>query len=701
MRFSALMTSLLVAAFPFVAAASATYVVAPWGDDNNDGAEARPFRTLQVAADRLMPGDVCVIRGGRYREHVVLHRSGTSEAPIRFQAAPGETVVVDGTESVDTTWASEDGRRYQTSLEEAPEQVFFREQAMMLARWPNMTFDENWDDAKKWGRTGTGSARGMVMSSELAVLGESLVGGQLFIKVGKGNNAFSRAIIGHEAGQPALYWDDSDFYDNQRLTGEDGRSDRIKTFGLHNNRYFVFNHRALLDGEQEWYYDRESNVLHFIPPGGTAPGPGEVSVKRRVYGFTGEQVEHVELRGITFFGCTVAFASTRHVVLAECNFLYPYELHTMHDNQQTRESQRPVSIQGEYGVIRNCLVKYAPGTSIRVEGRANRIENTIVTEGSRHGRHGDPNVSLEYDRKPATEVLDATGTPQRWAYSTQEGSVITRCTIFNGSGIGIYLPGPGPGTAEYNHVFNVGRYCSDVSALYIPQGNERAWTGFHHNWIHDINGIGLRCDQDGQQVLFHHNVVWNCKAGGKANGYEFRIYHNTIFVENPKHAFLMVKQQQMDVVADWPIQNNAVFRLADRIDLREWRRMGSDEKKSRDFVVDIPESPTIHHNHIIRPETQAALFLDPGEDNTDLRPAPEGPLVDQGAPIAGINDGFHGQAPDIGAYEYGGPYWRAGATWWPDGQTPPQTMAEATQRAHALTMDTRLYREDQESYEDQ
>ena len=66
-------------------------------------------------------------------------------------------------------------------------------------------------------------------------------------------------------------------------------------------------------------------------------------------------------------------------------------------------------------------------------------------------------------------------------------------------------------------------YCTDVSALYIPLGKKREWTGFHHNWVHDINGIGIRCDQDGEKVLFHHNVVWNCKAGGKANGYEMKM----------------------------------------------------------------------------------------------------------------------------------------------------------------------------------
>jgi hypothetical protein len=701
MRPITLIALALVAAAASVKAQPAACIVAPWGNDSNDGTESAPYRTIQRAANALLPGQTCVIRGGRYRETVTLTRSGAQDQPITFTAAAGEEVIIDGTDPIDTAWTSEDGRHYQTPLELTTDQVFFRDQAMVLARWPNMKFEENWNENKKWARTGAGSERGIVMSAELAALDKSLSGAQLWIKLGKGNNAFTRAILAHEAGQPTLRWDDTDFYDNPRLTGEDGRFDRLKAYGLHNNRFFVANHRTLLDAAQEWYYDAQAQALLFLPPDGQAPEPGEVSVKRRIYGFAGADNAHVVIRGITFVGCTAYFSKARHVTLDDCEFRYPYELLTMRDNQQVKDDQRPVSIQGENNILRKCFVTCAPGTSIHVTGRGNRIENCIVTEGSRHGRHGDPNVSLEYDRKRAYDGANADGVNQRWVYTSEEGNTITRCTIFNGSGIGIYLPGPGPGTAEYNHLFNLGLYCSDVSALYIPKGTDRAWTGFHHNWVHDINGIGLRCDQDGSQVLIHHNVVWNCKAGGKANGYDFRIYDNTIFVNNPDHPLLIVKQRQTEVVADWPIQNNAVFRLADRIDLREWGTMSEEEKAKRDYIVDIPESPAIHHNHLIKPNDQASHFIDPSEDGPDLRPAPGSALIDGGAIIPGITDDFQGNTPDIGAYEDGGPYWCAGADWWPEGQAPPQTMAEATRRAHAITQDRRLYREDTETYGEQ
>ena len=135
-----------------------------------------------------------------------------------------------------------------------------------------------------------------------------------------------------------------------------------------------------------------------------------------------------------------------------------------------------------------------------------------------------------------------------------------------------------------------------------------------------------------------------------------------------------------------------MFRLADRMDLREWKKKTKEERKERRFILDIPESPAIHHNHIVKSEQQDKLFANCSEDAMDLRPAKNSALIDKGVLVEGINDNYQGDAPDIGAYEYGGYYWTAGANWWPNGQEPPKTMAEASQRAHKMINSLRLYR---------
>lgn len=641
----------------------------------------------------MRAGDTCLIRAGRYCESVQLANSGKSGRPILFKAVPGERVVIDGTDPVEGGWRDEGKGVYSTVLRDSTEQLFFEYKPMMWARYPNMTFDQNWQDEKKWARTDAGSEVGLLRDAGVEALGVSLKGALVYIKLGKGNNCFSRRVLKHRAGSSDVSWDAEGFLDNPRLTAEDGQSEKIKQAGLVDNRFFIKGVKGLLDAEHEWFYESSSKTLSFAPPGGGMPTRSQVRVKVREYGVQSAGQEHIQFEGIEFFACSARFERMRFLTLDRCHFYYPYELHRYHDNVQVVKDQRPVYVQGENNRLKGCLVQYAPGTSLYMLGRKSELVDSVVCEGSRHGRHNDPNITVRYDH------LKRAG--RDFVYAQKKGNRVSHCTVFNGSGIGVYLLGRGPGTAEYNHVFNVGQYCTDVSALYIPLGKNRQWTGFHHNWVHDINGIGIRCDQDGEQVLFHHNVVWNCKAGGKANGYACRIFNNTIFVNNPNHAFLIVKQGQDELMSDWPVQNNVAYRLADRRDLRELKKMSKQQRKKRPFIMDLENSESIHHNHVIGAQSAGTLFVNTDENAIDLRPCKGSALIDAGVRVPGMTDGFQGRAPDIGAYEYGGPYWTAGASWWPEGKTPPQTMSEATQRAHRMSGGIRFYRNDHQKYRKQ
>lgn len=72
------------------------YYVAPTGSDSNPGTEARPWRTIQKAAETLAAGDTAYIRAGTYRERVVPQHSGSAGREITYAAYPGETVTIDG-----------------------------------------------------------------------------------------------------------------------------------------------------------------------------------------------------------------------------------------------------------------------------------------------------------------------------------------------------------------------------------------------------------------------------------------------------------------------------------------------------------------------------------------------------------------------------------------------------------------------------
>ncbi len=86
----------LAAPQPSIMAAGATYYVAPSGDDEHPGTQAKPWQTIQKAASFLGAGDTVYIRAGTYAEQVIPQNSGSAGNTITYAAYPGETVTIDG-----------------------------------------------------------------------------------------------------------------------------------------------------------------------------------------------------------------------------------------------------------------------------------------------------------------------------------------------------------------------------------------------------------------------------------------------------------------------------------------------------------------------------------------------------------------------------------------------------------------------------
>jgi hypothetical protein len=76
---------------------ASTLYVAPQGNDKNPGTLAAPFATISKGVAHLKPGDEVLVRGGVYRESVlVANAHGTAGAPIHIRAYPHETPIIDG-----------------------------------------------------------------------------------------------------------------------------------------------------------------------------------------------------------------------------------------------------------------------------------------------------------------------------------------------------------------------------------------------------------------------------------------------------------------------------------------------------------------------------------------------------------------------------------------------------------------------------
>jgi len=436
-----LITALLLT--PLAPLYAAEYFVAPAGSDSNPGTDIeQPFRTLQRAADAVAAGDTCLIRAGVYRETVLIAKSGEKEKPITFSSYQGERAIIDGSDIVTTPWIQCEDKVWKTKVAatQSIEAVFLDDRMLAEARWPNCTWEENWQPEKKWARTGKGTALGQIESAKLAESGQDLSGGLAYIKLSKGNNCFTRPVTGHRAGAATLRYDTTGI--EGRAWGEDSMPERIEAEGLEGNRFFVAA-RGALDAPGEWWHDVEAAELLLIAPDGREPAKSPVSVKVRFAGFEGRGISDVVIDGLEFRGCNARFVQSRRVVLRHCRFLYPSAPRVFPDLKTAKKTQKNICIEGEENIVERCLIEWAVDSALEIEGSGNRVENCVVHDCNLHGRHPGPGIGVNgveglSDRrgKRSADAADSTEA----ARPASAPNVIRRCTVYNVGGVGIYAP---------------------------------------------------------------------------------------------------------------------------------------------------------------------------------------------------------------------------------------------------------------------
>jgi hypothetical protein len=103
LKFKLLSLLLLIA----ITGSAKEYHVSVNGNNQNDGSAAKPFRTINFAAQKVQPGDVITVHAGTYRERIDPAFGGESDTRrIVYQAAPGEKVEIKGSEII-TGWKKE------------------------------------------------------------------------------------------------------------------------------------------------------------------------------------------------------------------------------------------------------------------------------------------------------------------------------------------------------------------------------------------------------------------------------------------------------------------------------------------------------------------------------------------------------------------------------------------------------------------
>jgi len=308
---------------------AATLFVAADGSDANPGSADRPFATLERARDEirkmkaggpLPAGGITVeVRGGTYELarplELTEQDSGSEQAPIVYRARKGATAKIVGGRVV-TGWQAvtdssvlkrwdpaaqgkvfqadlkalgitdlqgiSDARTYQS---DPGLEVFFQDQPMTLARYPNSGYMHIASVVDAGGKPQTGDAT-----------------------TPEGKFVCDDPRPARWAGEKDVWlhgfwvWDWADV--RIPLAGVDAAARSLslgpapgRTFHIRSGRWFYAeNVLSELDSPGEWYLDREAGVLYFWPPAPLSAGQVAVSVVRDLIRLN--DVSHVAFRGL-------------------------------------------------------------------------------------------------------------------------------------------------------------------------------------------------------------------------------------------------------------------------------------------------------------------------------------------------------------------------------------------------------------------
>jgi hypothetical protein len=624
---------LLIVGLTTFAAKATELHVTPAGDDSNPGTRERPLQTIQRAAEVAEAGDVCVVGQGTYRETVKLSKSGEEGRPIRFRSTPGEKVVVDGTEPIAGDWKLHKGQIWKIDVDREFEQLFVDGRMMFEACWPNIRFRDILS-RRGWARTGKGSRYGKIVDPELAKTGIDWTGALATLNVAHQFYTWSRRVSSHEAGSGTL-----DYPKN--LPAITHYADKAQPW--EDDFYYLSGKLEALDAPGEWFLDANTMTLYLWTLDGDSPAKHNVSVKIRTYGFEGKGLKHVSIEGFELIGCTLRLEQCQRVTVDGCHLLFPTYARDLSDLGEPRKPTPSTYISGEHNAVRNCSLALSNTHGLLVFGPHHLVENNLI-----HGICW--NGSLQY------AAIRCRARPDR--QGEEDGhTIVRRNTAFN-CGNAIVAVGYMPNyLVEYNHIYDGGKVCKDVSLLYtqLPLIEPSV---FRYNWVHGCHtehiALGIRGDDQTRGLTVHHNVVWDCGwfgiiVKGDRNG----VYNNTV-LGSGRFDVLLRRQPEPKKPwrKQWPLLKvqNANTECFNNVG----RKISSSHRRLQPLGGK-------HGNNYIG---ATPMLVDPSK--LDFRPHEGSPLVDAGRTIEGITDGYKGKAPDIGAYEYGGENWKPGVDWPPE-----------------------------------
>ncbi|MDD5327748.1 MAG: right-handed parallel beta-helix repeat-containing protein [Phycisphaerae bacterium] len=572
------------------------------GVDTNPGTSGQPFKTIQKAASLMVAGDACFIRQGVYREMVTPANSGTEKNPILFLAYPNEHPIISGADLLTGPWSVYSGSIYKTTISTPSEDAPFNQ----------LFVDHQMYNEARWPNTGVNQLVTMNRAySDAGTDGSILVDDAL--PPGDWNDAtvhivpgdewisFTKFITNYTPGASFSFSDNA--WGGEYYTPEVG------------DPYWLFGALDGLDIATEWYLkkaDVQSYDCYLWCEGNDSPSNHIVEVKKRNHAFDLSSKSHIRVKGMRIFAAAVLMDGSHNCLIENCHIKYVDHFSQCSSYSTSHNPYKHQNrMSGSDNEWKKCSIVYSAGNGIHDRGQGNKVTNCIIHD-------------VDYIATYAGAI---------YVNPDANGGLYTRNTLYDSGRFVFWHEGRGF-VCSYNHMYH-GPWLTKDCGITYSWGCDGGGAIICYNNVHDtvtsIYPRGIYVDNNCANLTIHHNLVWNIPETGINMSCPINNVHsfnNTILASCGK-AFGYGYWEAPADQSTCSVINNLY-------------------KCSIGNFAPIP--PELHHNGNY-------------EINPDGTLTSSSVAIDGGYVIPGITDGYVGDAPDVGCYEYGAEFWTAGADW--------------------------------------
>ncbi|WP_168123802.1 LamG-like jellyroll fold domain-containing protein [Paenibacillus sp. HB172176] len=406
-----------------------------------------------------------------------------------------------------------------------------------------------------------------------------------------------------------------------------------------NSAYYLFGNKDLLDAPREWFFESSTSTLYFYKPGGGMPDSSKVEIKKRTIGIDLSDKSFIQIENINLTASTIESNENT----SDCTIDGMTAKYVSHDSRGTANAEGQavffyqkdttgINISGSNNTLKNSEIAYSSGTGIRISGSGIQIVNNYIHDMDYIGSYA-----------PALGITRCSS------------CLISHNTLTRAGRQLIYAGSPRANLIQYNDISSTGFLNADTGVVYSTAASEN--TRFYRNFIHDAGqgNSSIYLDNNASGFILDNNVFRNDTGEGKY----------AITLNLPQEYTLVFNNSVDEKIGPWASVGSGVDRKFKYDSFGTMLLNNSTKLSIRKITPQNLSMPqlTAPSRYNLENATVYASSTD-----YHLQGLPNGAAaIDQGISIEGVTDGYVGNAPDFGAYEYGGSDWTAGH----DFENPP------------------------------